>query len=318
MVAGSPYGPAAMDSRDTTIESIAARQRSLFTRTQAAGAGFTAEAIEHRLASGRWNQYQHLVYGLLGARLDQSTRLLVDVLAAEPNATASHRSAAGLIRIPGFSLAPHDVTVPDHFDRTRTSAVLHRTNFLPAHHRRVIDDVPCTSLARTLFDLCGTERLGRSARALDNALARRWVTIPALWSVLVETKSQGRAGSTVLRALLQERGPSYVPPASELERRFVALCGHFTLPRPRRQVDLGDDDQWIGRVDFAFPAAMIVEVDGTVNHSSLLDRRADATRDDAFVRSGRAVLRFSWFDVTRRPAAVAASIRHVLQADLAA
>ena len=65
--------------------------------------------------------------------------------------------------------------------------------FLPEHHRRVIDGVPCTSIARTLFDLCGTEHLGRSARALDTALARRWVTLPSLWSVLIETKARGRS-----------------------------------------------------------------------------------------------------------------------------
>jgi very-short-patch-repair endonuclease len=202
--------------------------------------------------------------------------------------------------------------VPDHFDRIRTTARLHRTNFLPEHQRRVVDGVPCTSLARTLFDLCGTERLGRAARALDNALAKQWVTIPALWSVLIETKSQGRAGSTVLRALLTERGPSYVPPATELERRFITLVARFGLPTPRRQIDLGNADEWIGRVDFAFPTGVVVEVDGTENHTSLLDRDADAARDDAFARSGRTVLRFSWFDVTRRPAAVAAAIRAVL------
>jgi very-short-patch-repair endonuclease len=307
-----------MDSRDTTIEEIAARQRSLFTRIQAADAGFTPESIEHRLESGRWLLHRHLVYGLLGARMDERTRLLADVLAAEPGGHASHRSAGALLGIPGFSLTPHHVLVPDHFDRVRTTAVLHRTKFLPPHHRRLIDDVPCTSLARTLFDLCGTERLGRSARAVDNALARKWVTVPALWAVLIETKVQGRPGSTVLRALLTERGPSYVPPATELERRFVTLTERFMLPRPRRQVDLGDADQWIGRVDFVFPTGLIAEVDGTEHHTSLLDRTADADRDHAFERTGRSVFRFSWFDVTRRPAAVAATIRHALSTDAAA
>jgi len=307
-----------MDSRDALIEAIAARQRSLFTRAQANNSGFTPDAVEHRLASGRWIQHRHLVYGLLGARMDDRTKLLVDVLAAEPDAAASHRSSASLMCVPGFALAPHHVTVPDHFDRIRAAARLHRTNFLPEHHRRIVDGVPCTSFARTLFDLCGSERLGRSARALDNALARRWVTVPALWSVLIETKAQGRAGSTVLRALLSERGPSYVPPATELERRFATLSERFALPTPRRQVDLGDSDQWIGRVDFAFPTGVIAEVDGTENHTSLLDRVADAARDNAFVRSDRTVLRFSWFDVTRRPAAVAAAIRDVLQVKEAA
>ena len=41
------------------------------------------------------------MYGLLGAHMDARTLLLADVLAAEPNAHASHRSAAALVGLPG-------------------------------------------------------------------------------------------------------------------------------------------------------------------------------------------------------------------------
>jgi hypothetical protein len=74
--------------------------------------------------------------------------------------------------------------------------------------------------------------------------------------VLIETKSQGRAGSTVLRARLTERGPSHVPSATELERRFITLVARFGLPTPRRQIDLGNADEWIGRVDGAVLATI--------------------------------------------------------------
>jgi very-short-patch-repair endonuclease/predicted transcriptional regulator of viral defense system len=295
---------------DQCIEAIAARQRSLFTRRQAAATGFGQGQVEHRLATGRWQQTHHLVYALLGTRFDDRTMLLAAVLAAEPNAVASHRSAAALLGLPGFELVrPIHLTVPDHFSRVRAPARVHFTMFLPAHHRRVVDDVPCTSLARTLFDLCGSERLGRSARALDNALARRLVTVPALWTVLAETAARGRAGSRVLRVLLRERGAGYVAPATELEREFVSLAERHGLPRARRQVDLGDTDRWIGRVDFLVGSHLVIEVDGTESHSSLLDRQADAARDTAFAASGRTVLRFSWSDVTRRDRRVAELIR---------
>ena len=39
---------------------------------------------------------------------------------------------------------------------------------LPAHHVTVIDGIPCTTMARTLFDLCGRRKSwGRVARAMD-------------------------------------------------------------------------------------------------------------------------------------------------------
>jgi very-short-patch-repair endonuclease/predicted transcriptional regulator of viral defense system len=299
-----------MNERDERIEAVAARQRSLFTRQQAAATGFNQEQVEHRLRTGRWLERHHLVYALVGAPDDDRTRLLAAVLAAQPRAHASHRSAAAIYGLPGFEIArPPHVTVADHWERDRTPAVLHRTMFLPRHHQRVVDGIPCTSLARTLFDLCGTERYGRAARAVDNALARKWVTIPALWNVLAETAARGRAGSRVLRALLRERSLAYVPPASELERRFCELAQRHGLPAPRRQVDVGDSDRWIGRVDFLFGTRLVVEVDGEEHHVSQLDREADAARDQALDASGRAVLRFTWWDVTRRPARVADAVR---------
>jgi len=268
--------------------------------------GFGQTQIEHRLRAGRSSERHHLVYAVLGAPDDDRTRLHAAVLAAEPRAYASHRSAAALYGLPGFDLVrPAHVTVADHWHHERTPAVVHRTLFLPDDHQRLIDSIPCTSLARTLFDLSGTERVGRTARALDTALARRMVTQPALWSVLAETAARGRAGSRVLRMLLRERGADYVPPASELERRFTQMTDRYGLPSPRRQIDVGDSDRWIGRVDFLYGTRLVIEVDGAEHHSSLLDRTADAERDRSLDASGRVVLRFSWSDVVRRPKRVA-------------
>jgi hypothetical protein len=309
MVTGGSYG-AVMHERDELIEQIARRQRGLFTRRQTDEVGFTQKQVEHRLRIGRWTEPHHLVYALLGAQLDDRTRLLAAVLAADPRAAASHRSAAGVLGVPGFSIArPPHVTIPDHYERPRTPAVVHYTLFLPDHHRRIVDGIPCTSLARTIFDLCGTERLGRAARTMDTALSRRLVTIPALWNVLAETSARGRAGSRAMRLLLRERGVKYVPPASELERRFVQLIEQYGIEPPRRQVDLGDGDQWIGRVDFVFGTGLVVEVDGAEFHTSHLDRAADAGRDEALITTGRTVLRFTWTDVTERAAQVASVVR---------
>lgn len=113
-----------------------------------------------------------------------------------------------------------------------------------------------------------------------------------------------------MRALLMERGPTYVPPASELEARFIALACAEGLSQPERQVDLGDADSWIGRVDFVFRASrLVVEVDSSEFHDGLLDRRSDAERDRRLTADGWAVLRFRWHDVVDRPADVARAIR---------
>jgi hypothetical protein len=233
------------------------------------------------------------------------------VLSGGEGALLSHSSAAALC-LPGFALRPFTVSVERNGRRTQTDIRFEQSLTLLPHHRRTVDAIPCTSVARTIFDLCGDRRIHpeRSARALDTALSRRLVTMPALWRVLDELAERGRRGTVWMRALLTQRGGRYVPPESELEARFIALVERYGLPRPVRQVDLGDSDQWIGRVDFVWRAArLVVEVDGAEAHDGYLDRQRDAERDARLTASGWTVLRFRWADVVGSPAEVAATLR---------
>lgn len=150
---------------------------------------------------------------------------------------------------------------------------------------------------------------------MDNALARRLVTLPALGRVLDDLAEHGRGGTVLMRELLAARPVGYVAPESELEARFMELLDEHGLPQPTRQLDVGDADAWIGRVDFVYRRQQIViEVDGREGHSSLLDQLADARRDSLLVTSGRAVLRFGWDDVCFRGALVAELVRTKLRA----
>ena len=174
----------------------------------------------------------------------------------------------------------------------------------------MVDGIPCTTLARTLFDLCGDVHAPRAERAIDTALARKAVTLTELWRVLIDLAEHGRAGTVLLRTLLDERRGEYVAPESELEARFVELARRHGLVEPERQVDLGGDDGWIARVDFLFRGErIVVEVDGAEFHDGLTDRRNDADRDRRLEAAGWHVLRFRWEDVVDQPAAVARAIR---------
>jgi len=116
-----------------------------------------------------------------------------------------------------------------------------------------------------------------------------------------------------VRGILAERGEDFVAPATELEQEFVALLARCDLPRPSRQVDLGSDLAWIGRVDFVFrDERVVVETDGKETHTSLLDRQADTARDAALVAAGWIVLRFSWFDIVHDGARTLATPRRAL------
>jgi very-short-patch-repair endonuclease len=299
---------------DPWMETLATQQHGLITRRQALERGLSPKAIKHQLRRRSWQPVARGVYKLTGAPETPRMRAMAAVLLLGAGAVASHRTAACLLGIPGFAIEPLTVSIP-RARRRYPGIQVEQSLALPTHHRCVIDRIPCTSVARTMFDLCGDRgvRSGRSARALDHALASKLVTMPELWRVLDDLAEHGRRGTVWMRTLLMERRGSYAPPESELEARFVALVHRYRLGRPERQVDLGDSDRWIGRVDFAWrEERLVVEVDGARHHNSFLDRRADEERDTALTAAGWTVLRFTWSEVVETPGEVADTIRGVL------
>lgn len=191
---------------------------------------------------------------------------------------------------------------------------LHESRRLPVHHCTMIDGVPVTTLARTLFDLAGATGLhdARVERALDNALAATPPLLPRLHRMLVELSTHGRPGLGLMRDLLAERPVGYVPPASGLEARVVRILDDACIPTDR-QVDLGDDD-WIGRVDLRIVGTpVVIEVDSARFHSSLTDRRRDAHRDERLQETGIRVVRLTEEEVFSRPWVVEQRVRRAVE-----
>lgn len=292
------------------MEALAATQHGLVTYDQVRGLGLTENGLWHRVRYGRLLRVTRGIYRFPGGIDSARQRAMAAVLASGEGAAISHKSAAALDELPGFSIEPLTVSVSRHGRRSLAGVRIEESLALPGHHVTVVDGIPCTTVARTLFDLCGDVAARRAERALDTALARKLVTLPELWRVLDELAEHGRAGTVLFRTLLTEREPDYVPPESELEARFLDLVERHALASPEQQVDLGDDDGWIGRVDFLFRGAgIVVEVDGAEFHDGLVDRRRDEARDERLTAAGWHVLRLKWDDVANRGAAVARAIR---------
>lgn len=284
---------------DRTIASLAERQNGVFTIDQARSSGLTRSAILHRVESGRWEPAGVGVYRLVGTARTWEQRLQALVLASGPVAAASHRSAAALLTIPGFDRSGAvEVVTPRPRRHRDPNSRAHRWRTLPDHHLTVVEGIATTRVARTLIDLAGVLHPARTERAMDNCLAAQTVTVGTLRAVFIDLARPGRKGIAVMRELLDQRGEGYVAPASELEACFLALLRRHDLPAPARQVDVGDDDGWVGRVDFAYvDARLVIELDGRRYHSSKLDVQADAARDRRLRAAGWRVARFGWADV---------------------
>ncbi|HEX8770624.1 MAG TPA: DUF559 domain-containing protein [Acidimicrobiales bacterium] len=239
------------------------------------------------------------------------------VLAAGPAAAASHRSAAALLKMYGFRQEVIEVTTPrSRRHRGQRLGIVHRWRPFPAHQLTVVDGITVTRVARTLVDLAGVIHPGRAERAVDNCLSADTVSFHALRGTFYELASRGRAGTACMRKILEDRGPQYIPPASEFERRFFELLEAAGLPKPVRQLDVGDEVDWIGRVDLAYPEfKVIVEVDSDRHHSSRLDQEADAERDRRLKAAGWCVIRVTEEDLKRGAPKALAELRRTL-ADL--
>ncbi len=309
MVTGGWYGRGVTEL-DRRVEELAADQLGVFTTRQVLLRQGNHDAIRTRVRSGRWVRGQYDVLQLLGTPRTRSTRLISFVAASGLRAVVSHRCGAESHGLPGFSHDGDEFTLPEgvNFGR-RTGVVLHWSNFLPPHHVVTIDGIPTTSLARTLLDLTAVARLGRVARAMDTALARQKVTYWELLRMLSETSVRGRRRTRTFRLLLEERGPHYRPTESELEKRFDLLASRLALSGWERQVDLGDQVGWIGRVDFYHRARrLVLELDGREAHSSFMDTKADALRDERLRAAGFGVVRFGWAEVVYDPGSVIAGL----------
>ena len=221
-------------------------------------------------------------------------------------------TAARLWGLPGFSSAEVEVSRHRHLATHRRrgiDVVLHRPRFLPEHHGTSVQGIPVTTMARTVFDLAALVYPGRTERALDNALTRRLVALDVMRAVTIELLEHGRTGSALMRRLLMARGAGYIPPASGLEARFLAVLARAGIEAPECQVDVGGES-WVGRVDHLFRCWHIVaEIDSELHHSSKLDRESDARRDDALRAAGFDVLRFTDEQVWERPDEVVTEVR---------
>jgi hypothetical protein len=252
---------------------------------------------------------------LAGSPVTWEQRVLSEVMAAGPAAAASHGSAAALLGIPGFERGGlPEVTTPRPRRHRTSAAIVHRWRPFPDHHLTVVDGIVATRVARTLVDLAGVVKPGRTERAVDNCLAAGTVSYPTLHATFLELAGRGRAGVAVMRAILEVRSEMYVAPESELEARFFARLQDAGLELPVRQFDAGDGTEWIGRADYAYPGRRrLLELDSRRHHSSRLDRLADEERDARLRAAGwPPVERFTWDDVVNRPATTVARVRTIL------
>jgi hypothetical protein len=196
--------------------------------------------------------------------------------------------------------------------KPRPGIRVHCLRSLPELHVTTRNEIPCTTVARTLLDLAAIVPPRRLERALGQAEVLKLYNRNEIEAVL--ELSPRRPGSRTLRSLLGGADPSTTLTRTQLEERFLALCERAGLPRPECNVPFTLPDGTEISIDaFWREAGVAVELDSRGFHSTWRAQVKDRRRDAQLVLAGLEPLRFTEGDLTRDAAATVALLRELLR-----
>lgn len=290
---------------------LASAQHGTISREQLRELGAGDAYIDQLLATACVEPAHRGVYLVTGAPKTWHQSLMAACLAGGPHAVASHRAAArlwGLLRE-----APVEITVVRHRAPRLDGAVVHRSTDLHPDHTAVREGIPLTDPFRLMVDLGAVSPPWIVSDVLERGLVARLFDVSAVEWMLNDLGRRGRSGAGVIRGILDERALGAARPDGLLEPRMARLLRDAELPMPQFQVEIFDRQSLVARVDFAYTDELLaIEVDGYEVHGTADALQRDLRRQNRLVELGWRVLRFTWHDVVRRPAAVASEIRRVL------
>jgi hypothetical protein len=248
------------------------------------------------------------------AREDKSDQFVEErhrrlVVATAPQlrdgAIFSHGSAAVLYGLPVWSEAVARV----HVTRNRRGRGIKRSivqvHGAPLRPSEIIliDNVPVTSLTRTVLDLARTLPMTQAVAAGDRALALGLTRAELDAGLLAMTRWPGIRAARRVVEFLDVRSES----AGESMSRVRLVEEGLPRPEPQQEI-FGPDGRLVARVDFLWEGQKTVgEFDGKIKYSRLLkpgQRIEDVIfdeklREDAVRDLGLQVVRWIWSDLYR-------------------
>jgi len=281
------------------------------TAEQLRDGGASRSTIRHQVDGGELVKLSCRLFRCSTVAITDKQRALAGVLDTRRDTALSRDSAVSLWGVPGFFLLPADVahrrgTTPAH---TRLARV-HEMTRMPEEMVTELDGIPVVSASLALFQLTALHHPLRVARAIDSALALGICSPRSLRRVLDVMARSGRNGVTEFRRLIEERDEHYKPPESGKESRLQWILDRAGERRLRRQVDVGNEEEWLGRMDFTDEIdPFVLQVDSERYHGALIDTRKDE-RQTADLEAAGFVVRRVWdTDLWHRPDLVVQRVR---------
>lgn len=290
---------------ESAIAQLALAQYGVFSRSQARSIGLSDDIVRGGISSGRFQRIHLGVYRISGSPYSWRQSLLAACLRAGDSAHASHRSAAALLGLAGFSPGILEISTRKNVRLKESRVIVHRIRDWPECDTTTIASIPVTEPVRTLIDLAAVASVEDLEVALDDALRRRLITLPRLLWRLKTIGVHGKPGASWLTALVKERRQELVLPESWLERKVIRFLARGGFPPPIRQFQVFDGQRFVGRVDLSYPGRkLVIEADGYEFHSDPNAWERDRARDNDLECLGWRVIRVTWKQVTKHPDAL--------------
>jgi very-short-patch-repair endonuclease len=289
---GSEYRNPDSPPGDVPLAALAARQHGVVSVDQLRAFGRDKFWVHRKLEKGWLHPLYRGVYAVGHTAVSIKGKYLAAVLACGPGAALSHRAAGhhlGLRPLP----AGIDVSVP--VKRPGPPGIrTHRSRLLtPADITRV-DNIPVTTVARTLLDLAAILMPRELALAIDRAERADVFDLAAIEDLLA--RANGRKGAAALRKGIAAWRPSHT--RSDLEDRHLEFLEAAGFPYPQLNV-LVQGERDVHEVDAFWPEQrLVVELDGHAFHRTRRDRDRDADTDADLELAGYRVIRLRRPDVT--------------------
>ena len=231
-------------------------------------------------------------------------------VATLPNAVVSHEAAAELHNLPKLRRGTASVLVHSRTTHVFPDVVVRRCHDLDPSHVVEVDELPVTSISRTIVDLSPLLTSRHLRAVLESAVADQRVRIDDVRTVVDQVARRGKPGIRKIRWILDERdaGPRDGTP---LERIGAKVLREGGIAEPRFEYPI----PWnpIRRFDVAFPKERLaIEWDSRRWHELIEAFSRDRERDRQALLHGWRVVRFTWVDVTRHPEDVVDTVRRLL------
>lgn len=324
----------------SAVARIAAGRHGEFTRSEAASSGLSSHNIATAVGRGWLSEPTPGVLVIAGSPDTWRRRLAVLVAAGKGKAAASHRAAAVLQRADGFDdpdtlckptvelpanvkvlgpvkpPIPVEATVAQPYWFAPPSgydAHVHQARELDDIDIVTIDNIRCTSVARTLVDLGAVCTDDEVWKALISA--RRIHDLSPAWLAATATRLDrpGPTGVPTIRRLMRRWANEGVLPESFLEDLMSCMLADGAIPAVVRQHTIRDAaGAFVARVDAAIPAARVAfEAHSRSFHFGPIKEAADEDRDLRIAAQGYEVIYLGWY-ATKSPATVLTQIRPIV------